>query len=762
MTGEPLVEDAPAERTAYRICPLCEATCNLELTVRGERIALVRGDRSDPFSRGFLCPKGASLNRLIEDPGRLRQPLVRTGSGHRPVSWAQAWERVRAGFAEVESRHGRQAFGMYMGNPNCHNLAGLMLLPEVGRAIGTRHHYSASTLDQAPKQVASGLLYGDPFAVAVPDLDRTDHLLLLGANPVVSNGSLATAPDWPGRLAGIRQRGGRVVVVDPVRTATAEMADEHLSIRPGSDALFLLSVLHVLFESGLVTLGRLAGLVDGVDQIRVLSGAFSPDAVTAPVGLPPEVIRRVATDLATARRAAVYGRIGTTAVRFGTATSWLVDVVNILTGNLDREGGAMFARPPHGRVGGRRERREFTVGRWRTRVRGLPEVLGEFPVAALAEEIDQPGEGQMRALICVAGNPVMSAPDTDRLERALASLEFMVAVDPYLNDTTRHADVILPPADHARVPHYDIWFSTWAVRNVARASPPVLPLGDQVPDEDILIGLLAVLGGSDAATVGRELVTRALKRAAADLSGAEDIQPLDIEDMRRSLTGTTVCERLVDVAVRSGPYGDGFGTRPGGGLTWAAMASAPHGIDLGPLEPRLPELLLTPNGRIDLCPEVLSAEARKLRHELGGAGPDLVLVGRRTLRSHNSWLHNLPTLVRGADRCTLQIHPDDARRLQVEHGTAVRVTSVVGSLDEVTAEVTDRMRPGVVSLPHGWGSTSRGIPVAAAAGGVNVNVLSDSRDVDAVTGTAVLNGIAVQVEPAGDPSGTPEGRSILL
>lgn len=752
MTSGTVSEEGPAERTAYRICPLCEATCNLELTVRGDRITRVRGDRSDSFSRGFLCPKGASLNRLIEDPARLHQPMVRTSSGHVPVSWAEAWDRVRSGLAEVERRHGRQSFGMYMGNPNCHNLAGLMLLPEVGRALGTRHHYSASTLDQAPKQVACGLLYGDPFAVPVPDIDRTDHLLLMGANPVVSNGSLATAPDWPGRLADLRRRGGRLVVVDPVRTATAELADEHLRIRPGSDGLFLLAVLHVLFADGLVALGHLEGIVDGVEEVRTLTGPFSPDAVAGAVGLEPGVIRRVATELAGARRAAVYGRIGTTTTPFGTATSWLVDVVNIVTGNLDRPGGAMFARPAHGRVGGRSVRREFSVGRWRTRVRGLPEVLGELPVAALAEEIEEPGEGQLRALICVAGNPALSSPDSARMERALASLDFMVAVDPYLNDTTRHADVILPPADHARVAHYDVWFTTWAVRNVARASLPVLPLDGQVPDEDILLGLLAVLGGCDAGTAGEELVTRALVRASAglagdDVPGDDGAVPLDVEDMRRSLTGATVCEQLVDVAVRSGPYGDLFGRRPGG-LTWAAMVSAPHGLDLGPLEPRLAEVLLTPNGRIDLCPPVLAAEVPRLLSQLDRPAPELVLVGRRTLRSHNSWLHNLPTLVRGAGRCTLQIHPDDAARLRVVDGATVGVTSGAGCVEGVTAEVTDRMRPGVVSLPHGWGSAGPGTPVAVAAGGVNVNVLYGDRDVDGVTGTAVFNGIPVEVAPA--------------
>ncbi|MDE3206686.1 MAG: molybdopterin-dependent oxidoreductase [Acidobacteriota bacterium] len=753
MTSRTVSEDGRAERTAYRICPLCEATCNLELTVKGDRITRVRGDRSDSFSRGFLCPKGASLNRLIEDPARLRQPMAHTSSGHVPVSWAEAWERVRSGLAEVERRHGRQSFGIYMGNPNCHNLAGLMLLPEVGRALGTRHHYSASTLDQAPKQVACGLLYGDPFAVAVPDIDRTDHLLLLGANPVVSNGSLASAPDWPGRLSDLRRRGGRLVVVDPVRSATADLADEHLRIRPGSDGLLLLAVLHVLFSEGLVRLGHLEGLVDGVEDVRALTGPFSPHAVAGAVGLEPEVIRRVATELAAARRAAVYGRIGTTTTPFGTATSWLVDVVNIVTGNLDREGGAMFARPAHGRVGGRNVRREFSVGRWRTRVRGLPEVLGEFPVAALAEEIEEPGDGQLRALICVAGNPALSSPDSNRMERALASLEFMVAVDPYLNDTTRHADVILPPADHARVAHYDVWFSTWAVRNVARASPPVLPLDGQVPDEDILLGLLAVLAGGDAGTAGEESVTRALHRAAAALAAADptrsgDALPVgDVEALRRSLTGSTVCEKLVDIAVRSGPYGDLFGRRPGG-LTWAAMISAPHGLDLGPLQPRLPELLLTPNGRIDLCPPILAGEVDKLRGHLGDAAATLVLVGRRTLRSHNSWLHNLPTLLRGAGRCTLQIHPDDAARLGVADGAVVRVTSAAGRIESVTAEVTDRMRPGVVSLPHGWGSAGPGTPVAVAAGGVNVNVLYGDRDVDGVTGTAVFSGIAVEVAPA--------------
>src|SRR5690606_35338567 len=439
-------------RTLLRTCPLCEAVCGLEITLDAEdRVLSVRGDKKDPFSKGFLCPKGASLGRLDDDPDRLTGPVIRdraTGR-HRRASWDEALDLIAESMPALVAEHGSQAVGMYVGNPNAHTVAGALYLPLLIRAVGTKNLFSASTADQMPKQVSSGLMFGDPLTVAVPDLDRTDHLLMLGANPLESNGSLCTAPDFPGRLAALRRRGGRLVVVDPRRTRTAKLADEHLFIRPGSDAYLLFGLVNTLFAENLTDV-RVP--VDGLDEVRAAAAAFTPAVVAARTGVPAETVVRLARELAAAPSAAVYARIGTCTAEFGTLTQWLVDVLNVLTGNLDRPGGAMFARPA---ALGIVRSKPFRTGRWHSRVRGLPEAMGEIPVATLAEEITTPGEGQIRAMVTVAGNPVLSAPGGARLAEAFAGLDFMVSVDRYVNETTRHADVILPPPRIAQSPHYD-------------------------------------------------------------------------------------------------------------------------------------------------------------------------------------------------------------------------------------------------------------------------------------------------------------------
>ncbi|MEV4257274.1 molybdopterin-dependent oxidoreductase, partial [Spirillospora sp. NPDC049652] len=442
-------------RTRYRTCPLCEALCGLELTLDdADRITSVRGDRDDPLSAGFLCPKGATLGRLDGDPDRLDAPMLR---GDRDdwaeVGWDEAFAAARDRLAEIIDRYGRDAVAVYVGNPAAHSVAGPLYGSALIKALGTRNVYTASTADQMPKHVSCGHLFGDPLAIPVPDLDRTDHLLMLGANPLESNGSLCSAPDFAGRLKAVRARGGRVVVVDPRRTRTAALADEHLFIRPGTDAHLLMALVHTLFAEELTALPAHVPL-NGLEELRALAVGFSPERVAPVTGIPAETVRRTARELAAAGRAAVYGRIGTCTQEFGTLASWLVDVLNILTGNLDRPGGAMFPRAAHMPV--YRRRRPFTTGRWRSRVRGLPETMGELPVATLADEIETPGEGQVRALVTVGGNPVLSAPDGARLDGLLPTLDLMISVDPYLNETTRHAHVVLPPPRPAQTPHYDL------------------------------------------------------------------------------------------------------------------------------------------------------------------------------------------------------------------------------------------------------------------------------------------------------------------
>ncbi|MGW4941931.1 molybdopterin oxidoreductase family protein [Actinoplanes sp. NPDC004185] len=729
---------------AFRTCPLCEAACGLELTVRDDRIVAARGDREHVFSHGFLCPKGATFGELSADPDRLRRPLVRRGDQHVEVSWDEAFQAVEQGLRPIIDRYGPHAVALYLGNPNVHTMAGGLYLTPLLRTLGTRNIFSASTVDQMPKHVSCGYLYGNPLTIPVPDLDRTDLLLVLGANPWESNGSLATAADFPGRLKAIQARGGRFVVVDPRRTRTAEHADEHLFIRPGTDAFLLFGIVHTLFAEGLVELGGLAGHVTGVDEVRELAGAFTPERVSAVCAVPVERIRGLARELAAAPTAAVYGRIGTCTVEFGTLTSWLIDVVNVLTGNLDRPGGVMFPLAAHLSPRPRAGGKGFRTGRWHSRVRGLPEVKGELPVATLADEIETPGDEQVRAFVTVAGNPVLSTPNSDRLDRALGGLDFMVSVDPYLNETTRHADVVLPPTDPARKGHYDFSFLALAVRNFAAYSPPVLPGDPASMDEcDILARLTLIAAGqgagADPAVLHEQLLEQALQRAAAATGRAAP-------ELRALVGGDHPAERLLDVALRTGAYGDRFGAHPDG-LSLDRLLANPHGVDLGPLQPRLPEVLQTPSAKVELYGEPIAADVERLRAALGRDHDDLVLVGRRHLRSNNSWMHNVPALVKGRDRCTLQVHPADAERLALTDGGDARVTSRAGTLS-ARVEITDRVMPGVVSLPHGWGHGLAGtrMTVAAAHPGVNSNLLTDETVIDQLSGNSVLNGIPVEVK----------------
>jgi anaerobic selenocysteine-containing dehydrogenase len=577
---------------------------------------------------------------------------------------------------------------------------------------------------------------------------------MLGANPYASNGSLATAPDWPGRIEALIERGGTLVVVDPRRTRTAEAASQHVAIRPGADPFLLMALVNVLAADGLVDTGAAGEYLAGTDEVLALAEPFTPEAVEAVTGVDAATIRRLAHDLAAAPTACVYGRIGTTTALYGTLTSWLVDVLNALTGNLDRPGGAMFTRAAAGAANTRgtpRHGRGVRLHRRRSRVRGLGETLGELPVACLAEEIDTPGEGQVRALVTVAGNPVLSTPNAGRLDAALATLDLYVAVDPYINETTRHADVILPPPTPLQKGHYDLALLQLALRNVANYSPPVLPLDDGQLDEWHILARLALVAqgmGADADPgVVDDLVVQALVGAAvADETGpVAGRDPAEIVALLGERTGP---ERLIDLMLRTGPYGEGFGVNPGG-LSLDVLLANPHGIDLGPLEPRLPEVLRTPSGMVELAPEPIVADVSRLREALDAPTAGMTLVGRRDLRSNNSWMHNVEVLVKGKPRCTLHVHPDDAARLGLADGASAEVASRTGKVT-VPVEVTDAIRPGVVSIPHGWGHDVDGVELGVARrhAGVNSNLLADDELIDPLSGNAVLNGIPVEVAPA--------------
>lgn len=739
----------------YRTCPLCEATCGLEIHHRDGVVTRIRGDREDVFSRGYVCPKGASLKSLHEDPDRLRTPWIREGSKWREATWPEAFAEVERGLAPIVARGGG-AVGVYLGNPNVHNMAGSFFVRPLLKALRTRNLFSASTVDQMPRHVACGFLFGSGGLMPVPDLDRTQHLLMLGANPLESNGTLCTAPDFPGRLAAIRKRGGKVVVVDPRRTRTAKKADEHLPIRPGTDVYFQLALAQVLVDEKLVTLGANAEWIDGLERLPDLLLPYAPERVAALTGIDADTIRRHARELAAADSAAVYGGMANHTVEFGALSAWSADLLNILTGNLDRAGGVMFAnaahsRPVHKRSDPQEHRggKGFVTGRWRSRVRNWAEVQGELPVATLAEEIETPGEGQIRALLTVGGNPVLSTPNGARLDAALADLEFMVSVDPYRNETTRHAHVILPPPSPLERSHYDVAFYGISVRNVANYSPAIFE--SENPSEAEILARLALIAQGQGAAADPSLVDELLIGGAIQAAVADEETPLSTRDpaeLRAMVRGDSANDRILDVLLRCGPYGDGFGARPDG-LSLEKLEQNPHGIDLGPLQPRLPEILRTPSGHIELTPPPIIEDFERLaaRMEARAGESGLLLIGRRHVRSNNSWMHNLEPLVSGRPRCTLQLHPDDAAAVGLSTGDTARVRSRVGVL-EVPVEVTEDIMAGVVSLPHGWGHDRPGtqMRIARQHAGVNANILTDDLAIDVLSGNAILNGVPVQLE----------------
>ncbi len=711
-------------RTDYAVCMLCEAICGIAVEHDGQRVHKVRGDEQDPFSRGHLCPKGVALADVQNDPERIRKPMRRRRDGGdrwEEIGWDEALDLAAGRLAEIQRRHGRDAVALYRGNPTSHSYSAVLFISLLKDQLGTRNVYSASPVDTLPRTLIAATLYGNQAVLPIPDLDRTDFLLALGANPAVSNGSVMTAPDVVARLRAIQERGGRVVVVDPRRTETAELADTHLFIRPGSDALLVAALVNVIFREGLAKPGRLGSLVDGLDEIPALVAPYTPERVGPQVGIPAETIAQLARDFAAAPSAVCYGRMGTCVQEFGATTTWLVDVLNIATGNLDRTGGAMFTTPAAdlprvaamlGQAG--------HFDQFRSRVSNLPEFNGELPVACFAEEIETPGDGQVRALLTHAGNPVLSLPNGARLDRAFAKLEFMVAIDVYLNETTRHADLILPPTFGLEHEHYPVIFHGVAIRNTAHFSPAVLEKpADSLHDWEILVGLAERLARArgGAAGWGAWAKAKLMRR----------IRP----------TG------LLSLMLRFGPHK----------LRLSQLEAAPHGIDLGPLEPRLPGIL---QGRekIPLVPELVRADLPRLAKRLADpvrTGPNgLVLISRRTLRSNNSWMHNSERLVSGRHRCVLLIHPEDAAQRGLAEGARVVLKSRAGEI-QVPIQISDEIMPGVVSLPHGWGHGRPGtrLGVAGAHPGASINDVTDESRIDPVSGAAALSGVPVTVSAVG-------------
>jgi anaerobic selenocysteine-containing dehydrogenase len=737
------------QRTAFRSCHLCEAACGLELTIRDDVVVGVKGDALDVESQGYLCPKGASVGAIDADPDRLQRPMVRRDGELVEVSWSEAFAEAGRLLKGVAERHGREALSVYIGNPTAHNHAYGHYSAELMKAMGTRQVYSSSTMDAMPQQVAAALMFGHPLAMPLADLDRTDFLLVIGGNPAVSHGSLGHASDYARRIRSVRERGGRVVVVDPIRTRTAEAAGEHVPVRPGTDAHLVASLLQVVTSEGLVALRHLDGQVNGLDELTAAVALYPPERTAARTGVDAQVVRQLARDFAAASPAVAFGRLGTTLSETGTLTNVLINALNVVTGNLDRPGGGMFTTPATGSPLLRpAPGQAVQLGRYRSRVSQRPEVLGEMSVACLAEEILTPGDGQLRGMLTLAGNLARSLPNSGEIERALSTLEALVCVDPYLNQTTRHAHVILPPPPSLSRSHYDLYLYAIGVRNVANFSEPTLPVPDGMLEEwQILLELVAHLSdeGSPYAGCSPEEIDQSLaERRAAKVALELGLDPQDV------LAQLQDCgpDRMLDIRLRTGPYGDQFGLRPGG-LSLELLRSTPHGVDFGPLVPQLDTVLRTPSGRIELLPVELRGDVERLAETVDDV-PDedeLLLVGRRHLRSKNSWLHNVPQLVRGRDRSAVWLHPDDAARQGLSDEDVAEISSRVGTV-LAQVRVTDQVMRGVCSIPHGWGNGGDGTRLAVASQhpGTNVNVLTDERRLDLLSGTIAANGVRVRIK----------------
>ena len=698
-------------QTHYRTCNICEAMCGIEVKHQGEEILSIKPDKEDPFSRGHICPKAVALQDYYHDPERLKTPIRKDKDGQWvDISWEDAFSEIGKRMRAIQAEFGDNSVATYLGNPNSHNFGNAIFLPMFLKALGTNNRYSSASADQLPHHVAANYVFGSGMAISVPDINRTDFMLVIGGNPVVSNGSLMTAAGAPGRIKDIIKRGGRVVVVDPRFTETAAIASEHLAIRPEKDALLLLAMIQTIIAEKLYSLSHLESIVEGFDRLQEISAKYTPASVAEAVGLPADTIAQLARDFAAAKTAVCYSRMGASTQSFGGLCQWLTLAINIITGNLDSEGGAMFPQPAFDKLRTVDPSKPNSYGRYESRVRKLPYYNGEFPVATLVDEIETGGEGQIKALFTIAGNPVLSAPDGDRLGRAFENLDFMVSIDIYLNETTKHADIILPATHGLENSHFDVFFNSFAVSNTAKYSPPMFEKADnQKHDWEILKGLVSALTG----------------------------KPED----------ETTPELILDMALKSGYYKDE-------GMSLEKLLEHPHGMDLGPLRQCATERIKTKNGNIQLAPDFFVNDLPRLdktlteNEELRKSFP-FDMISRRLVRNHNTWTHNSYRLIKGKNPITLQLHPEDAEQLKIENGQTVTVKSSTGSV-QMPAEVSDEMRPGVVSIPQGWGHnhSDTAMSIAAKQPGISINSLTDANRIDELTGNAAFNGTPVAIEVA--------------
>ncbi|MCP4841127.1 MAG: molybdopterin-dependent oxidoreductase [Halieaceae bacterium] len=698
-------------KTHYRACHLCEAICGLVIETDDGDIVSIKGDKSDPLSRGHICPKAIALKDLHTDPDRLRTPIkkVRSEDGEdhwEDISWDEALDTTAAQLARVISEHGVDAVGIYMGNPSVHNYGMMTHQGNLFQHIRSNNRFSATSVDQLPHHLTSLWLYGHKLLIPVPDVDNTDYLLMLGANPLASNGSIWTVPGVKKRLKALTARDGKLVVIDPRRTETAGIASEHQFIRPGTDALFLLAILNTLFSEDLTEPGALAGFTSGLEAVSVAIEAFTPDFAAAHTGIAADTIRRIAREFAAADKAVCYGRMGVSTQAYGALCQWTIQLINIATGNLDKPGGSLFATPAVDTLmtsspGGH--------NRHQSRVRNLPEFDRELPAACLAEEISTPGEGQIRALFTGAGNPVLSTPNGQQLDTAMESLEFMVSLDPYINETTRHADIILPPTSPLEHDHYDISFHLFAVRNTTRYNEPVFDK-------------------PEGSLHDWEIFNQLGNRLAILLDKPE--QP------------AMAPHEIIDFGLQVGPHNEKR-------LSLEQLRQQPSGIDLGALQSQLPGRLATPEKNI-VCdtPQAIADLGRLLKEFENPDSTEFRMIGRRHVRSNNSWMHNYHRLMKGRNRCTLMMHPHDMGRLGIDTGSRAILSSRVGSVD-VIVEGTEEIMPGVVSLPHGFGHDRRGVRMQTAVthAGVSCNDVTDDQYLDELSGNAAVNGVPVTICP---------------
>ncbi len=692
----------------YRTCNLCEAMCGLEITYRNGEILSIKGDKEDPFSKGYICPKAVALQDVYCDPDRLRKPVRKTNNGWEEISWKNAFDLVESGLKDIQKKYGNDAIAIYQGNPSVHSIGMMLFSSTFFKALRTKNRFSATSVDQLPHHFASQFMFGHSFLLPVPDINRTQYFLVLGANPIASNGSIMSAAGMPEKINLLQARGGKMIVVDPRYTETALKADRHIFIKPGTDVFFLAAILHVFFNNGLTKQGHFPKWITGEEKLKGIFDRFSPERVAKITGIPAQTITTTAFEFSAASSAVCYGRIGVSTQQHGTLCQWLINLINIVTGNFDRPGGAMFSNPaidvikysaPKGTMD--------KYNRWQSRVRRYPEFGGQLPVAALAEECLTPGDGQIKALVTSAGNPVLSTPNGRQLEMALTSLDFMVSIDIYINETTRFADIILPPTTGLETEHYDLAFHAIAVHNTAKYSPPLFAPSN---------------GARHDWQIYKEL-TRRMKKHRTFVEKISDpfITP----------------SRMLNHGLKKGLYN----------LNLRKLKKYPHGIDLGPLKPVFPESLYTPDKMLHLVPEIFVNGLRKISLDpTGNTNGSLSLIGRRHLRSNNSWMHNSLRLVKGPNRCTLMINPLDAEIRNICSGDPVTVTSANGEV-VLPADVTEQLMPGVVSIPHGWGHNRSGIRLKTAKlhPGVSINDLTDHLFVDNISGNAAFSGVKVHV-----------------